>query len=147
VPREAADASRGAGVFPGAVEGAAAGVGGVATPRVVAREVRRWLGEKTAREQAAIQGATEALGRSDLTPGVLPRPMESGSQPSQPHESLVRPIPLDDTTLGAKPSTLTPAQPAQSKKTWIPIVIVTALLFAAGAGLAVLVMGPNESQA
>ena len=141
--REPNDRFQSAEEFLEAVEEAAAQAGGVATPRGVAREVKRWLGEKTAQEHAAIQGATAALGRSELTPGVLPRPMESGSQPSQPQESLVRPIPLDDTTLGAKPSTL--AQPEPARRAWIPIVIVTALLFVTGIVLAVVLIGPGTS--
>ena len=145
--REPDDRFQSAEEFLEAVEEAAASAGGVATPRGVAREVKRWLGEKTAQEHAAIQGATEALGRSDLTPGVLPRPMESGSQPSQPHESLVRPIALDETTLGAKPSTLPQAEPSPSRKAWIPIAIVTALLFLTGVVLAVVFLGPSAPAA
>lgn len=118
-----------------AVEEAAGQLGGVAMPRGVAREVTRWLGEKIAAEHAAIRNATDALGRSDVTAGSLPRPMEGGSQPSQP-QSLVRPIAGDDTTLGAKPSTLPP--PSRHTRTpWIVVAALATLLFLGGSALAI----------
>lgn len=139
--REPSDRYQSAEEFLEAVEQAASHAGGVATPRGVKREVNRWLGDKIAEEHAAIQVATDALGRSDLVPGVLPRPAESGSQPSQPQESLVRPIAGDDATLGAKPSTMPGA--ARPSRAWIPIVIVTLLLFVAGGALAVVLIDPR----
>lgn len=128
-----------------AIEQAASQTGGVAHPRGVGREVKRWLGEKLADERRAIQAATDSLGRSDVVPGVLPRPVESGSQPSQPQQSLVRPIAVDDPTLGAKPSTLAAGQ-AHTSRAWIPLVAVTVLLFIAGAAIAFVVVKPDGGE-
>jgi hypothetical protein len=88
------------------LEAAASACGGLGTPRAVAREVERWLGEKIAHERHAIQAAIDALGHSEL--GKLPRPFETGSAPSHPPsgQSLVRPIHGDEATMGAKPSTV-----------------------------------------
>src|SRR5690606_38379751 len=96
-------------------------------------------------ERRAIQAATDSLGRSDVVPGVLPRPVESGSQPSQPQQSLVRPIAVDDPTLGAKPSTLAAGQ-AHTSRAWIPLVAVTVLLFIAGAAIAFVVVKPDGGE-
>ncbi|MGE3630548.1 MAG: serine/threonine protein kinase [Sandaracinaceae bacterium] len=105
-----------------AVENAATGAGGVATPRSVAREVAKWLGEKVKHEQESLRLAIEAAGRSELLPGVLPRPMESGSHPTSP--SQVRAIGAD-ATVGAKPSKLSspPESIPPPRRRAAPIVI------------------------
>ncbi len=126
-----------------AVEEAALHIGGVATPRAVAREVKRWLGDKVEHERATIQNATEALGRSELTAGVLPRPMESDShsQPSMPGgQSLVRSIASEDATVGARPSRMADEE-GGSKRTVIIVAAVVALFLVAGVGLAFVFLG------
>ncbi len=146
--RDADDRYQSAEEFLEGVEEAAARAGGVATPRAVAREVKRWLGEKIAREHTAIQDAIDAMGRSELHPGVLPRPMESDShsQPSLPGRSLVRPIAADDATMGAKPSRMATAEPARSSKaTLIVIGAVVAIFLVAGVGLAWTLLGSNDA--
>ena len=127
-----------------AIEAAALSAGGVATPRAVAREVKRWLGEKVERERKNIQDAMEALGRSELVPGVLPRPMEGGSSPSQ-----VRSLELEDATVGAKPSRLLheleaePAQPA-TNKLLLPLIAVIALFLIGGGVAAFVILGGSD---
>ena len=114
--REAEDRFQSAEDFLEAVENAARELDGVATPRSVARTTAKWLGDKIERERFAIRTAIDAMGRSQLTPGVLPRPMEGGSQPSHPGAaSLVRPIGGEELTIGAKPSTVSTAPPAEGK--------------------------------
>lgn len=139
--REPDDRYQSADEFLEAIEEAAAQAGGVATPRGVGREVERWLGDKVAIEREAIRSSTDALGRSDLIPGILPRP-EGGSQPSQP-QSTVRAIDPGDATLGAKPSTLEEPR----RRNWLSLVLVTALLFVAGIAVALVVMWPEPVQA
>lgn len=84
-----------------AIEEAANQIGGVATPRAVGREVKRWLGEKVSAETGAIRDAIDALGRSELKPGALPRPMDG--TPSSVRRTS------EEMTMGAKPSTVPPA--------------------------------------
>lgn len=127
-----------------AVEHAASKLGGVATSRSVGREVKRWLGEKIAAERSAIQNATDALGRSEIIPGVLPRPVEGGSQPSHPNRSLVRPIASEDSTLGAKPSTLAEAPSRSNRSTILALAAMTFLLFVAGGALAFFLLAPDD---
>jgi serine/threonine protein kinase len=144
--RDGADRYQSADEFLEAVEEAAGKIGGVATPRAVAREVKRWLGEKIEAERRSVQNSIEALGRSEVNPGVLPRP-EGGSQPSQPNVSRVRPIPSDDATLGAKPSTMVSTPPpAESSRAWIWIAVaLLGLIFAGGGGVSAwLLFGPRE---
>jgi len=117
-----------------AVEEAAAAAGGVATPRAVGREVKRWLGEKVQNEKAAIRGSIDALGRNELTPGVLPRPMESGSQPVGPMTPSGA-----DATMGARPSVLRtdlsePPPAGGGAKTMIALAAIV-LLFLLGGGV------------
>ncbi|MFK7990898.1 MAG: protein kinase [Sandaracinaceae bacterium] len=129
--------------FADAVEDAAAMLGGVATPRAVTREVKRWLGDKIETEQRSIRDAMEALGRSDFTPGVLPRPMESGSQPSMPFPRTDPPGDLSDMTMGAKPSTLTADHESPASKSprgMIVAGILLLLLFLVGGGAAAWLM-------
>lgn len=125
-----------------AIEDAAAPLGGVASPRAVAREVKRWLGDKVAQEHAAIRDAMDALGRSELTPGVLPRPMEGGSQPSHPQQSLVRPVSADEATIGAKPSTVMQLpEPPRSRLGVVIAAAVVAVFLLAGGIAAVVILG------
>ncbi len=145
--REPDDRFQSAEEFLEAIEEAAASIGGVATPRAVSREVKRWLGEKIAAEHQAVRDAMEALGRSELVPGALPRPMESGSQPSQP-QSLIRPIASDDATMGAKPSTL--HEPAHEKRgLGVVVALVAGLLvmIVIGGGLAYWWLGASREDA
>ncbi|HJL20551.1 MAG TPA: protein kinase [Sandaracinaceae bacterium LLY-WYZ-13_1] len=135
-----------------AIEEAAAQIGGVATPRAVGKEVKRWLGDKIARERQQIRDAIDALGRSELTPGVLPRPMEGGSQPSQPGAaSLVRPIGEgDDHTVGAKPSTLAgqPVEPSGGGRgVWMAVAGVLALCLVGGGAAAWVLLGDETAPA
>lgn len=129
--------------FADAIEDAAAMLGGVATPRAVTREVKRWLGDKIETEQRAIRDAMEALGRSDFTPGVLPRPMESGSQPSMPFPRTDPPGDLSDMTMGAKPSTLTAdheSPGAKKQRGMVVAGLLLLLLFLVGGGAAAWLM-------
>ena len=125
--REPADRFQTAEEFLEAIEEAAASSGGVATARTVAREIERWLGPKVEQERKAVRDVMDALGRSELTPGVLPRPAETGSQPSHP-QSAVRPIAVEDATLGAKPSTLErDATPRRAPVALLAIIVVLLL--------------------
>jgi serine/threonine-protein kinase len=146
--RDSADRYQTAEEFLEGVEEAASRTGGVATARGVAREVTRWLADKIQREHDAIQAATEALGRSELRPGVLPRPADLGSQPSQPR-SRVRPIASDDATMGAKPSTVAPTTERRTPWALVVGVLVVFLLLGGGlaAGLALTWSTPAEEPA
>ncbi|HEY8431944.1 MAG TPA: protein kinase [Sandaracinaceae bacterium] len=145
--REPDERYQSAEAFLEAIEQAASSCGGVATARGVAREVERWLGDKMAAEHAAIRNAMEALGHSDVTRGVLPRPVESGSQPSQP-QSRIRSIPPDEPTVGAKPSTVQSATPHRPGKLVAAIVAcVLALGLLVGGGAAWLLFAPGAPDA
>ncbi|GAB5547692.1 MAG: hypothetical protein SangKO_074520 [Sandaracinaceae bacterium] len=148
--KEADDRFQSADEFLEAIEEAAADCGGVATPRAVGRTVKTWLGDKIEAERVQIRDAIDALGRSELTPGVLPRPMDSGSQPSHPQNSRVRPITPDDATMGAKPSTRSysevTALPETGKKSpllWLAVGALIVLLFAGGGGAAWALLGDD----
>lgn len=122
--------------FVEAIEAAATAVGGIAGQRAVGRVVKELLGPKIERESVRIRTAIDSLGRSEVTAGAsVPRPEGSapgsGSQPSQ-----VRRL-AEDVTMGAKPSNVTEALPAQpapppSRLPWIVAGIV-ALLSLGGA--------------
>ncbi len=129
-----------------AIEDAAAPLGGAATPRAVAREVKRWLGDKITQEHAAIRDAMDALGRSELTPGVLPRPMEGGSQPSHPQQSLVRPVGADDATLGAKPSTVMQLPEPRRSNVGVMIAAAVVAVFLLAGGIAAFVIVGGEPE-
>lgn len=133
--REPEDRFQTAEEFFEAVETAAASCGGVATPRAVGREVKRLLGDKIDRENVSIRDAIDALGRNELLPGVLPRPIESGSQPTFP--SAVHKVSSDDETLGAKPSTvLHPTNPPPPKRTAFVAVAALICVFTLGGAFA-----------
>ncbi len=138
--REASDRYQSAEEFLEGIEEAGRHTGGVATARAVAREVNRWLEEKNQREHEAIQAAMEALGRSELKPGLLPRPADSGSQPSQPR-SRVRPIAADDATVGAKPSTVVVVGADERRSPWTMLAVVLVVFLGLGGGLAAIAVG------
>lgn len=129
-----------------AIEEAANRVRGVATPRAVAREVTRWLGEKIDREREQIRNAIKAFGRTELRRGVLPLPLsnESGSSASQP--SQVREVLGDDAdrTVGAKPSTLAGAPTRDGNQNGLIVATWVVLLFLlGGAAAAWLLLGSD----
>ncbi len=139
--REPKDRFQTAEEFLDAVEEAARSLGGVATPRAVSKEVNLWLGDKIERERAALRAAIEASGRSELTPGVLPRPMESGSQPTTP--SQVRARDDLDLTVGAKPSKIS-VPPRRRSRLPIVLAVVASGLIGGIAGAWVLLGGGDE---
>ncbi|MEZ4338998.1 MAG: serine/threonine-protein kinase [Sandaracinaceae bacterium] len=130
-----------------AIEEAAHESGGVGTPRAVGREVKRWLAEKIGEEQETIQSSIDALGRNELKPGVLPRPVESGSHPVAP-----MPVPVEDVTVGARPSSVpraaeeTSAPEPGRKGPWLALVAIVAL-FLLGGTLAAIALLPGEPEA
>jgi len=125
-----------------AIETASRELGGAANPRTVGREVKRWLGDKIAREKVSIRNAIDALGRNELKPGVLPRPVGSASG-SQPLSSRTGPTPAtgEDATVGARPSNLEPEAPSPNRAL-VPIIGLLSL-FLVGGGIAAWVLWPE----
>ncbi|HHH27125.1 MAG TPA: serine/threonine protein kinase [Polyangiaceae bacterium] len=124
-------------LFLEAVETAALAVDGIGTPRSVGKEVKRWLGQKMSDEKDTIRAAIEALGRNELVPGVLPRPMDSGSQSI----SRTGPATGQDATLGARPSTLAreveATEPRRDRRLLLPLVGIFLLFLSGGVGAAI----------
>ncbi len=126
------------------LEAVEAAAGTVASPRAVAREVKRWLGEKIEQEGQSIQNAIQALGRNEPDRTSLPLPMESDSHPSQA-QSAVRAVVGDDATMGAKPSTIAALQkPPPRRGLWMGVLLLVGL-FAVGVVVAVLMFGGQTS--
>ena len=148
-----------------ALEAAAAGIGGLATPRQVGKSVREWLGTKIDTEATRIRTAIDSLGRSEDGPGgIVPRPEGSALTPitqSGPLASLgqtpsmvrainappgaLPPIKSEDATVGATPRTVAasaeePTAPPDRRLAVAAAVIVLLLLVVAGGG-AVMMFG------
>ncbi|MCB9598304.1 MAG: serine/threonine protein kinase [Sandaracinaceae bacterium] len=126
-----------------AIEEAARTVGGVGTPRSVGREVKRWLATKIAEEKDTIQSSIDALGRNELKPGVLPRPIESGSHPMGP----ATPVATADVTVGARPSTIPRPETGSNRRTLVLGGLVVLLLFLLGGTLAAVALLPGTPEA
>ncbi|MBX3274446.1 MAG: serine/threonine protein kinase [Sandaracinaceae bacterium] len=142
--REPDDRFQSAEEFLEAVEEAARTCGGVGTPRSVGREVTRWLADKMATEKQTIQTSIDALGRNELKPGVLPRPIESGSHPTGASPVPVR---VDEVTAGARPSTMPHRQPEPSRRGLVLAGLALLVLFVLGSATAAFVMWPRGDAA
>ena len=150
--RDPAERFQSAADFVEALEGAAAGVGGLASPRTVGKSVRQWLGTKIDGESTRIRTSIDSLGRSEVSSaGGVPRPEGSALTPitqSGPigalgqTPSMVRPIQAptnEDATVGATPRAIaaaTEAAPAGSDRRLMILgaVIVLLLMIVIGGG-------------
>jgi serine/threonine-protein kinase len=154
--RKPADRFQSAEEFALAIETAAAGAGGVASPRAVGKLVKELLGAKVEQMKTRIRGAIDSLGRSELKAGLLPLPEAGHSQPSQPQRptpssmtpSAVRTIPTDDMTMGAKPSTVTTELETRRPRRgpWIALAIGASVLLALAA-IGVVMLSHGEAPA
>jgi serine/threonine-protein kinase len=137
--------------FVDAIEDAASALGGVGNQRAVGRAVKERLGAKIQGEAFRIQAAMDSLGRSELPVASIPRPEPSGmlevleptptgqarrSGASQSQPSQVRRAAPEDLTVGAKPSSVAPQEPAPSRVKLPLALAFGALVLVAFAGAA-----------
>ncbi|NOY92422.1 MAG: protein kinase [Deltaproteobacteria bacterium] len=109
-----------------ALEAVAQKMGGVASTRSVAKEVKRWDGEKLAAEAARLREAMDALGHTDLHEAQMPMPREgsvsrvSGRAPS--------PAGPEEPTMAARPENVAEQHRAKQRVRGLLALIVLLLV-------------------
>ncbi len=162
--RDPAERFQSAAEFVEAIEAAASGVGGLASPRTVGKSVREWLGTKIEGESTRIRTSIDSLGRSEVSSaGGVPRPEGSALTPitqSGPigtlgqTPSMVRPIQApanEDATVGATPKAIAaatePAPAGPDRRLMILGVVIVLLLVVVIGGGAMMAFGGQSAPA
>ncbi len=127
--RDADDRFASAEAFGAALEAVGRSIGPIATPRIVAEEVSKRLGEKIAAQKARIQQSIETLGRADLSEPAIPLPRDGSA-------SIRHPALSQELLSGQTP--LTEPNQARSRLVWLLGAAIVLLLGVLGAVTAVL---------
>ena len=127
--RDADDRFASAEEFGAALEAVARSLGPIATPRIVAEEVSKRLGEKIAAQKARIQQSIETLGRADLSEPAIPLPRDGSA-------SIRHPALSQELLSGQTP--LTEPNQARSRLVWVLGAAIVLLLGVLGAVTGVL---------